>query len=365
VSIDPFERVRLGRAPVDVWRFGVGMAALSGLFREVSDDDAAVVLDHAWDIGVRYYDTAPLYGYGLGERRLGRLLQKHDRATLAVSSKVGRLLYPIAEIEADPSLEPDRPAVDIPGFDPHEGYFKGAPDERPVFDYSYDGVMRSVEASLQRTGLEHIDIFWIHDPDNHWEQAISGAYPALADLRSQGVVSAIGVGMNQAEMLTRFAREGEFDALMCAGRYTLLDQTALYQLFPVCEERGTVIVAASVMNSGLLANPGPDSKFDYAPASQALIDRALAIKAVCEGHGVPLRAAALQFVFGHPLVVSVVAGVRSIAHVDDAVDNLRWPIPDAMWDDLRAEGLLPGEVPTPGEGPTPSATPTPGGGRQD
>ena len=347
MSIDPFERVRLGRASVDVRRLGVGMAALSGLFREVTDEEAAVVLDHSWGLGVRYYDTAPLYGYGLGERRLGRMLAGRDRASFTISSKVGRLIHPIAEIDADPTLEPDRPAVDIPGFDPREGYFKGAPDDRPVFDYSYDGVMRSVEDSLSRTGLERIDIFWIHDPDAHWEQAISGAYPALAELRAQGVVSAIGVGMNQAEMLTRFVREAELDAIMCAGRYTLLDQVALAELFPACEARGTVVVAAGVMNSGLLANPHPDSKFDYAPAPPVLLRRALAMKDLCERHGVPLRAAALQFVFGHPLVVSVVAGVRSISQVDDAVANLRHPIPGGLWDEFREEGLLLESVPTP------------------
>ena len=208
--------------PVDVWRLGVGMAALAGLFREVTDAEAEVVLDHAWNEGIRYYDTAPLYGYGVGEERLGRLLTRHDHREFAISSKVGRLIYPIETIDSDPTLEPDRPAVDIPGFDPREGYFKGAPPQRPVFDYSYDGVMRSVEDSLRRTGLERIDIFWIHDPDMHWAQAIEGAYPALAELRSTGVVSAIGVGMNQAEMLTRFVREAELDAVMCAGRYTLL-----------------------------------------------------------------------------------------------------------------------------------------------
>ncbi len=145
MSVDPFERVRLGRAPVEVRRLGVGLAALSGLFRAVTDEEATVVLDHAWDRGVRYFDTAPLYGYGLGEQRVGRLLQRHDHAEWVLSSKVGRLLYPIAEIKADPSLEPDRPALDIPGIDGLEGYFKDAPDLRPVFDYSYDGVMRSVE----------------------------------------------------------------------------------------------------------------------------------------------------------------------------------------------------------------------------
>jgi D-threo-aldose 1-dehydrogenase len=207
--------------------------------------------------------------------------------------------------------------------------------------------MRSVEDSLRRTGLERIDTFWIHDPDAHWEQAIGGDYPALADLRDQGVVSAIGVGMNQAEMLTRFVREGDFDAVMCAGRYTLLDQVALEELFPACEAKGTVVVAAAVMNSGLLANPHPDAKFDYAPAPPELLRRAMTMQDLCERHGVPLRAAALQFVFGHPLVVSVVIGARSISHVDDAVANMKWDIPSVLWDEFRSQGLLPESVPTP------------------
>ena len=347
MSIDPFERVGLGRSAVEIRRFGLGMAALSGLFRVVSDEEAAAVLDRAWELGVRYYDTAPVYGYGLGEERLGRLLRSREAGSYAISSKVGRLLYDIEAIDADPSLEPDRPAVDIPDFDPREGYYKGTPDQRPVFDYTYDGVLRSVEESLRRTGLPRIDVFWIHDPDFHWAQAISGAVPALVDLRSQGVIGAIGVGMNQAAMLTRFVLEADLDAVMCAGRYTLLDQAALAELFPACEERGTVVVAAAVMNSGLLANPTPDAKFDYAPAPPELLRRALDIKAVCESHGVPLRAAALQFVFGHPQVVSVVAGVRSVSHLDDAVTNLQHPIPDKLWEELRGGGLLPEDVPTP------------------
>jgi D-threo-aldose 1-dehydrogenase len=347
MSLDPFERVSLGRTDVQVQRMGIGTAALGGLFRPVTDAEAAMVLQHAWDAGVRYYDSAPLYGYGLGEERVGRLLAAADPSAWALSTKVGRLLYPMDVIAADPSLEPDRPTVDIPGFDPSEGYFRGTDDRRPVFDYSYDGVMRSLEDSLERTGLPRIDILWLHDPDFHWQEAIDGAVPALSDLRAAGTVGAIGVGMNDAAALARFAREADFDALMCAGRYTLLDQSALDELFPVCERKGTVIVAAGVMNSGLLAKPRKGSHFDYAPAPDSLVDKALAMQAVCDRHGVSLRAAAMQFVFGHPLVVSEVAGVRTVTHVDDAIENLSRPIPAALWEELRAEGLLDARVPTP------------------
>jgi D-threo-aldose 1-dehydrogenase len=228
--------------------------------------------------------------------------------------------------------------------------WRGVPDVRPVFDYSHDGVMRSVEASLKRTGLDCLDILFIHDPDAHWEQAIGGAYPTLAELRSQGVVTAIGAGMNQAEMLARFAREGDFDAFMCAGRYTLLDQAALTELLPLCLEKGIAIVIAGAMNSGLLANPSLESHFDYRPPPSAWVDKALRLKTICERHGVPLRAAALQFVYAHPAVAAVVAGVRTIGHLDDTVAMLEVPIPDDLWDELRTAGLLASEAPMPKAG---------------
>lgn len=356
MSINPFERVKLGRTKLEVTKLGFGMAPLGGLYSPVSDDQAVEVLGHAWDMGIRYYDAAPLYGYGLAEQRLGRMLTKRSRSEFVISTKVGRLLYPLGEVLAHPEWDRDWQRLgSVTGVGPDETppeelndwYYRGVPDFRPVYDYSYDGIMRSVEASLKRTGLDRLDILWIHDPDTHWEQAIGGAYPALAKLRSEGVVSAIGAGMNQAEMLARFAREGDFDAFMCAGRYTLLDQPALTELLPLCVQKGIAIVIAGVMNSGLLANPSPESHFDYGPAPKEWIDKALGIKAVCERNGVPLRAAALQFVFAHPAVATVVAGVRTIAHLDDTVTMMQHPIPDVLWDELRSEGLLLPEAPTP------------------
>lgn len=354
MPVDPKKIVRLGATSIEIDQLGLGCAPIGGLYTPVSDEAAATTLEHAWDIGIRYYDVAPLYGYGLAEQRLGRMLADKNREDFVVSTKVGRLLYPLAEVEANPDLDRDwqRPGsvtgLDGQGDNDHnDWYYRGVPDVRPVYDYSYDGVMRSFEASLERTGLDRLDILWIHDPDNHWEQAMSGAYPALADLRSQGVVRAIGAGMNQAEMLARFAREGDFDAFMLAGRYTLLDQSALDELLPLCVQKHIGIVIAGVMNSGLLANPSPDSHFDYGPAPQRWLDKALRLKAVCERNNVPLRAAALQFVFAHPAVATVVAGVRTIAHLDDTVEMMRFPIPDDLWDELRAEGLLPETAPTP------------------
>lgn len=356
MPVDPKKIVHLGATSIEVARLGLGLAPIGGLYEPVSDETAAATLEHAWDIGIRYYDVAPLYGYGFGEQRLGRMLTERNRDDFVVSTKVGRLLYPLADVEANPDLERDWQrlgsvtAIQPGGHsarDRNDWYYRGVPDVRPVYDYSYDGVMRSFEASLERTGLDRLDILWIHDPDNHWEQAISGAYPALADLRSQGLVSAIGAGMNQAEMLARFAREGDFDAFMLAGRYTLLDQVALDELLPLCVEKNIGIVIAGVMNSGLLANPGPDSYFDYGPAPRGWVDKALRLKAVCERNGVPLRAAALQFVFAHPAVAAVVAGVRKVAHLDDTVEMMQFPIRDDLWDDLRAEGLLSENAPTP------------------
>jgi D-threo-aldose 1-dehydrogenase len=346
MPVDPFQRVPLGRTGLEVTRLGFGLAPLGGLYEAVTEERGSEVLEHAWSLGIRYFDVAPIYGYGLAEQWLGRMLAGRDRSDAVVSTKVGKLLHPLDEVLAHP--EWDRDFQRSPDGSQDDWLWRGVPDVRPVFDYTYDGVMRSVEASLRRTGLDRLDILWIHDPDAHWQQAISGAYPALADLRSQGLVSGIGAGMNQSAMLARFAREGDFDAFMCAGRYTLADQTALTDLLPICVDKGIAIVIAGAMNSGLLADPGPGSPFDYRPAPDAWIAKALRLKAVCDRHGVPLRAAALQFVYAHPAVAAVAAGVRTVAHLDDTVAMLAIPIPDELWIELRAEGLLPPDAPTPG-----------------
>lgn len=358
MPVDPKEIVALGKTKLRVARLGYGCAPIGGLYEPVTDETAAGTLKHAWDLGIRYYDVAPLYGYGLAEQRLGRMLQTKKRDDFVISTKVGRLLYPRDEVLANPKLDRDFQRLgSVTGIGGDEAdseelndwYYRGVPDVCPVYDYSYDGIMRSFEASLERTGLDRLDILWIHDPDNHWEQAIGGAYPALAELRRQGLISAIGAGMNQAEMLTRFAKEGDFDAFMLAGRYTLLDQRALAEFLPLCEKKHIGIVIAGVMNSGLLANPTPESHFDYGPASEAQewLDKALKIKAVCERNNVNLRAAALQFVYAHPAVTTVVAGVRKIAHLDDTYKQLSVDIPDHLWEELKSEGLLDKSAPTP------------------
>jgi D-threo-aldose 1-dehydrogenase len=321
------ERVRLGRTAAEVTRLGFGLAPIGGLFTAVGDEVARAAVETAWDLGIRYFDTAPLYGCGLSERRAGAVLSGKPRAEFTLSTKVGRLLVPA-------------------GTDTQE-FWAEQSDLTPVFDFSYDGVLRSHAESLQRLGLDRIDIAHIHDPDDHFDEAVSGAYPALAELRARGDIGAVSAGMNQAEMLVELARTGDFDCFMLAGRYTLLDQSGLAELLPLCQEKGISILAAGVYNSGLLADPKPGAHYDYAPADRRLVERAVAIQAVCERHGVPLRAAAIQFPLGHPAVASIVIGARDPEQITDNLAMFEWDIPGALWADLKKEGLLPEEVPTP------------------
>jgi D-threo-aldose 1-dehydrogenase len=326
--MNPRERVPLGRTPLSVTRFGLGTAPLAGLYEAVEEDQALQVIDRAWEAGIRHFDTAPLYGHGLAELRLGKALHEKPRDEFVLASKVGRLL------RADAPPEPGQS-------------FHGVPPVNPMFDFSYDGVMRSVDESLERLRLERIDILHIHDPDNHFDQALHGAYKALDHLRSEGVIRAVGAGMNQAEMLARFAREGNFDCFLLAGRYTLLDQVALEELLPLCVERGIAIVAAGVYNSGILADPKPGARYNYATAPHPLLERARRIRAVCDRHGVPLKAAAVQFPMGHPAVSCVVVGCRSVAQLNESIEMFAVDIPPALWLELKTEGLLQDDVPTP------------------
>ena len=322
--------VALGRGGLRVSALALGTAPLGNLFAPVAEEDAAATVGAALEAGLTYVDTAPHYGLGLAERRLGRLLAGVPRDRFVVSTKVGRLVRPLAPGEtADP-----------------EG-FADSPPARRVWDLSGDGVRRSLEESLERLGLDRVDILLLHDPDDHEREAYEQAFPALIELRDQGVVTAIGAGMNQAEMLTRFVRDLDLDLVLVAGRYSLLDQRALAELLPTCAARGTAVVVGGVFNSGLLADPRPGATFDYVPAAPQLVDRALRLAEVCARHGTPLRAAALAFPFGHPAVTSVLVGARSAAEVEDAVACFAWPVPDALWADLVASGLLPGHVPTP------------------
>jgi len=323
------ERVRLGRSSLDVTRLGLGTAPLGGLFEPVRDDDAEATIATAWSRGMRYYDTAPLYGFGLAEQRLGAFLRRQPRDSYVISTKVGRLLRPDA----------------ASGEDPH---YKGVPPLRPQFDFSYDGVMRSAEESLNRLGLDRIDILLVHDPDDHEDDAVTGAFRALQKLRDDGSVKAIGAGMNQSEMLMRFAQAVPVDCFLLAGRYTLLDQGALTALFPICQQQNIAIILGGIYNSGILANPYGPAKFNYEDADSGLVARARELDGLCKQHGTELKAAAIQFCLAHPAVTVGLQGART---ADEAADNIvmaQARIPDAFWRELRARNLVDPRAPLPG-----------------
>ncbi|MFJ6836814.1 aldo/keto reductase [Streptomyces sp. NPDC091209] len=320
----------LGRSGVPVTGLSFGAAGIGNLFTEVTDEQAYDAVDAAWTSGIRYFDTAPHYGLGLSERRLGAALRDRPRAEYTVSTKVGRLLEP----------------VDTGGDDLADGFAVPATHRR-VWDFSADGVRRSLDASLERLGLDRVDVVHLHDPDDHAEQAFREGYPALEGLRSQGVVGAIGAGMNQTEMLTRFVRETDVDVVLCAGRYTLLDHSALTGLLPAAQDRGTSVVIGGAFNSGLLADPRPGATYNYSEAPGELVDRARHLKQIAERHGTTLRAAALAFPAAHPAVASVLAGARSAAEVRDCAEQFAMPVPADFWRELHARGLLPAAAPLP------------------
>ncbi len=310
----------------------LGCAQLGNLYREVGDGDARATVDSAWGLGVRYFDTAPHYGLGLSERRLGAALASRPRDAYVLSSKVGRLLEPIGNPRG---LDDDCYVV--------------AATHRRVWDFSRDGVRRSLEESLRRLGLDRIDIAYLHDPDDHIEAVIATGFPALAELRDEGMVAAIGAGMNDAPGLARLVRETDMDVVMLAGRYTLLEQESLDDLLPLCVERGVGVVAAGVFNSGLLARPQPSSeaKYNYETAPGELLDRARTIAAVCERHGTSLPSAAIAFPLAHPAVVSVCLGARSAKQMEQNVALYGEPIAADLWSELQGSGLLRADAPVP------------------
>ncbi|MFC7387678.1 aldo/keto reductase [Sphaerisporangium rhizosphaerae] len=317
---------------VQVTRYGFGAAPIGNLFAAVGDDEAREAVDAAWAAGVRYFDTAPHYGLGLSERRLGAALRDRPRDSYALSTKVGRLIVP-AEDAAAGHEPPGEGGRDDQGFDVPA-------TRRRVWDFSRDGVRRSIEESLSRLGLDAVDIALIHDPDDHWAQAVGEAYPALAELRDQGVVRAIGAGMNQWEMLEGFVKETDLDVVMLAGRYTLLDQSGGARLLPLCQERGVAVFAAGVFNSGLLATHEPAGTYEYAPAPGPLVERARRIAAVCERYDVTLPQAALAFPLRHPAVSCVVSGARSAAEVERNAALAAVPVPGELWTALAEESLV-------------------------
>ncbi len=320
----PLESAQLGPSSVLVTRLELGCAAIGGLYAPVREEDALDALQAAWDSGIRAYDTAPVYGAGLSERRVGAFLRTQSREAFTLTTKVGRLLVPRTDQVAGAAWSDDLEAV---------------------FDFSAAGVHRSLEESLIRLGLERVDVALIHDPDEHYREALEGAYPALHHLRASGVVGAIGAGMNQTAMLERFVRETDIDCVLVAGRYSLLDDRAAASLLPICAERGVGVIIGGVFNSGILAEAGVGSYFDYKPASPQLLDRARRLREMTTPYGVPLPAAALQYPLRDPRVTTVAVGARSRAEVLDDVAYFTTPIPDALWSDLERSGLLGWEAP--------------------
>jgi D-threo-aldose 1-dehydrogenase len=287
---------------IELGELGLGTAPLAGLYEPVDDETAQGVVERAWELGLRYFDTAPYYGSGLAERRLGAVLARKPRDAFAVSTKVGRLLH-----------------ADASGW-------QGA-----YFDFSHDAALRSLEQSLERLGLDRIDVALVHDPDDHYDEALAGAFRALERLRDEGVVHAIGVGMNQVELLCRFAREADPDCFLVAGRYTVLDRTAADELLPLCTEQGIAVIAGGVFNSGILA--GGDT-FDYQAADREVVARVERLRDVCSRWDVPLAAAAVQFPRHHPVVASVLVGCRSPQELEEDVRLSELELPPRLWQEL-------------------------------
>jgi D-threo-aldose 1-dehydrogenase len=319
--------------------FGFGGAPLGNLFAPIDEAAAVAAVRRAYDLGLRHFDTAPHYGHGLSEHRIGEALRGKPRDSFLLSTKVGRLLFPDAQA-------------------PSEQFgFSGTLPFVQRYDYSADGARRSLEFSLHRLGMARIDIAYIHDCDHdahgpdgprRFREAMEGALPALTRLREEGVVSAIGLGVNHWETCRDALAHGHIDLFLLAGRYTLLDQSALDELLPLCVARGTGIVIGGPYNSGILATGArPGATYNYKPATPEILGRVAAIETVCARHRVPLRAAALQFPLAHPAVVAVIPGARTPGEVDDNVALMNQPIPAAFWTELKAEKLLPAAAPTP------------------
>ncbi len=332
---------KIGKTDIAVCELGFGAAPLGNLYAELDDNQALATVSAAFDGGIRYFDTAPFYGHGLSEHRLGQALRNIPRDSFVISTKVGRLLKP----ESPDNIPP--------------GQFPGCLPFMPVFDYSYDGVMRSVEDSLQRLGMHYIDIVLIHDvdvwthqtqeaTDARFREVMEGGYKALHDLRSEGTIKAVGCGLNEWQACERFARAGDFDGFLLASRYTLLNQQSLDSLLPLCEKKSISIIIGGPYNTGILATGAIEGAYyDYAPASPEILEKVRKIETVCRRHNVPLAAAALEFPLHHPAVASVIPGARSVSEIERNIATYQTVIPAALWRDLKEEGLLRPDAPTP------------------
>lgn len=338
MSYDPAATRRICRRDLAVSLLGVGTAPFGSLAAADTDASIRAAFDALYGAGLRYLDTAPLYGLGLAEHRFGMCLRSVDRRTLTISSKVGRLMRPV-------------------GDDVAPGASGGTYPFDVAFDYSYDGALRSLDCTLQRLGTNRIDIVLLHDVNRRWQgdlveqryrEAMDGAYRALVELRDAGVVRAIGVGVNDWEILLRFAADGDFDCFMLAGRYTLLDHSALDRFLPDCERRGISVLMAAPFNSGILATGArPGATYFYTEADAATMERTRRIEAIGDRHGVAIAAAALQFPLAHPAVASVVTGMRSAGEVAANLAHVQASIPADFWRELQHERLIAEHAPTP------------------
>jgi D-threo-aldose 1-dehydrogenase len=313
----------------------LGTSALGGLYQPVEEAAACATIQRALELEIQYFDTAPIYGLGNSEARLGKVLPNTPRDSFIIGTRVGR---PIRTL--------------VPGeINIKQAWLGTPPDKSWEFDFSFDRVMRSLDESLKRLKLDRVDILIIHDPDNEtlFQQAMAGAYPAVDKLRREGVIGAIGVGVDRIDILAKFAREADIDCFVLPGRYTLLNQTALDDLLPLCIRRNISIINAVVYQSGMLADPEPGAMVDYSPASADYYERALRINRVCDRYQVPIKATAMQFSLAHPAVAAVLNGARSVSELEENVQMFEYPIPDDLWQELKTEKLIPMDAPVPGD----------------
>ncbi len=310
------ETRQLGQRGPSVTRIGLGCAPFGNLYTEVSDEDVQATVDAAWAGGIRFFDTAPLYGHGLSEIRLGKALAKYPRDQYVLASKVGRLLREPTE-QISPTI------------------FKNVPQLEPIFDYSHDAVLASIDESLSRLNVDYLDVVHVHDPDDHEDWAINEAFPTLIQLRDEGVVKAVGCGMNQTKSLTRFVHEVDLDCLLLAGRYTILDNASGSELLQLCREKNIGVVLGGIFNSGLLAHPEMNKTFDYVDASPEILEKAQALAELAQSHGVSLAHAAVQFGLRHTGVSSIVIGARTSREIKEDLFYAAKEVPIEFWDALQ------------------------------